>query len=177
MKWPLYILAVASVLGGIINLPGIHWLTDWLSPVLHHKAELYTWSMGIFATLIVVSAGAIGYLGYRLYSDVLLAQIKAGEEDPAHYYLGDIWKGFEMGWGLDYVYQRLLVRPYRAFSQFLSEVFDRQAIDGILVEGSAGLVGKVSQVASRAQNGSVRTYALVFLIGVVIIVGYVVIGA
>jgi len=177
MKWPLYILAVASVLGGIINLPGIHWLTDWLSPVLHHKAELYTWSMGIFATLIVVSAGAIGYLGYRLYSGALLAQIKAGEEDPAHYYLGDIWKGFEMGWGLDYVYQRLLVRPYRTFSHFLSEVFDRQAIDGILVEGSAGLVGKVSQAASRAQNGSVRTYALVFLIGVVIIVGYVVIGA
>jgi hypothetical protein len=30
---------------------------------------------------------------------------------------------------------------------------------------------------ARIQNGNVRTYALVFLIGVVVLVGYVVIGA
>ena len=177
MKWPLYILAVASVLGGVINLPGVHWLSDWLFPVLNQPEELFTLNKGIFAAIVVILAGVSGYVGYRLYSGALVAQIKPGEEDPAHYYLGDIWKGFEMGWGLDYVYQRVIVRPYRTFSQFLSEVFDRQAIDGILVEGSAGLVGRVSQVAARAQNGNVRTYALVFLIGVVIIVGYVVIGA
>lgn len=177
MKWPLYVLAGASALGGVINLPGIHWLNDWLNPVLHQEAELFTLSMGIFAAITVVLAGISGYVGYRLYSGEMVLRIKPGEEDPAHYYLGDIWKGFEMGWGLDYVYQRLIVKPYRTFSHFLSDVFDQQAIDGVLVEGSAGLVGRISRVASRAQNGNVRTYALVFLIGVVIIVGYVVIGA
>jgi len=177
MKWPLYILAVASVLGGFMNLPGVHWLNDWLNPVLHQEAELFTLSMGIFAAVTVLLATGAGYLGYRMYSGAIGARIKPGDEDPAHYYLGDIWKGFEMGWGLDYVYQRIFVKPYRTLSTFLHDVFDQQAIDGILVEGSAGMVGRFSQAVARIQNGNVRTYALVFLIGVVVLVGYVVIGA
>ena len=71
----------------------------------------------------------------------------------------------------------IFVKPYRTLSTFLHDVFDQQAIDGILVEGSAGMVGRFSQAVARIQNGNVRTYALVFLIGVVVLVGYVVIGA
>ena len=104
-------------------------------------------------------------------------RFKTGEEDPAHYYLGDIWKGFELGWGIDYVYQRFIVRPYRALSVYVYEVFDVQAIDGILVEGSARSVGTIARLKSQAQNGNVRTYAFVFLIGVVLVVGYMVFGA
>jgi NADH-quinone oxidoreductase subunit L len=59
----------------------------------------------------------------------------------------------------------------------LHNVVDRQAIDGILVEGSARLMGKLAGAGAQGQNGNVRTYALVFLIGVVIVIGYVVIGA
>jgi NADH-quinone oxidoreductase subunit L len=104
-------------------------------------------------------------------------QIRAGQEDPAHYYLGDIWKGFEIGWGLDYVYTRFIVKPYRTLSRFMHSVVDKQAIDGVLVEGGAGLIGKLAQFGSQAQNGNVRSYALVFFVGVVIVVGYVVFGA
>jgi NADH-quinone oxidoreductase subunit L len=105
------------------------------------------------------------------------SQIRAGEEDPAHYYMGDIWKGFELGWGVDYVYTRFLVKPYRAFSRFMYRVVDQQAVDGILVEGTAGLAGKLARLGAHAQNGNVRSYALVFFVGVVIVVGYVVFGA
>lgn len=177
MKWPLYLLAVGAVLGGLLNIPGIHWLHDWLHPVLHEEVELFTWQMGIFAAITTLMAAGSGYLGYWLYSRVLPEQIKAGEEDPAHYYLGDIWKGLELGWGIDYAYNRLIVKPYRHVAEFLHNVVDRQAIDGILVEGSARLMGKLAGAGAQGQNGNVRTYALVFLIGVVIVIGYVVIGA
>ncbi|MEY3990700.1 MAG: hypothetical protein RI985_1781 [Chloroflexota bacterium] len=177
MKWPLYLLAGGAVLGGLLNIPGIHWLHDWLHPVLHEEVELFTWQMGIFAAITTLMAAGSGYLGYWLYSRVLPEQIKAGEEDPAHYYLGDIWKGLELGWGIDYAYNRLIVKPYRHLAEFLHNVVDRQAIDGILVEGSARLMGKLAGAGAQGQNGNVRTYALVFLIGVVIVIGYVVIGA
>jgi NADH-quinone oxidoreductase subunit L len=177
MKWPLIILAVGAALGGLMNLPGVHTLHDWLKPVLHEPAELYTVGMGIFAAVTTLLAAGSGYLAYRIYSGPALIKIKTGEEDPAHYYLGDIWKGFELGWGIDYVYQRFIVRPYRALSVYVYEVFDVQAIDGILVEGSARSVGTIARLKSQAQNGNVRTYAFVFLIGVVLVVGYMVFGA
>jgi NADH-quinone oxidoreductase subunit L len=177
MKWPLILLAIGAVVGGLINLPGLYTLHDWLRPVLHEPTELYTVGMGIFATITTLLAAGSGYLAYRIYSGPALASIKSGAEDPAHYYLGDIWKGFELGWGVDFVYQRFFVRPYRAFSEYVYEVFDVQAIDGILVEGSARSVGALARLKSQAQNGSVRTYAFVFLIGVVLVVGYMVFGA
>jgi NADH-quinone oxidoreductase subunit L len=177
MKWPLYLLAGGAVLGGILNIPGIHWLHDWLHPVLHEETELFTLSMGIFAAITMILATGSGYLGYWIYSRMNRNQIRAGQEDPAHYYLGDIWKGFEIGWGLDYVYTRFIVKPYRTLSRFMHSVVDKQAIDGVLVEGGAGLIGKLAQFGSQAQNGNVRSYALVFFVGVVIVVGYVVFGA
>jgi NADH-quinone oxidoreductase subunit L len=177
MKWPLVILAGGAALGGLINLPGLYTLHEWLSPVLHEPVELYTVGMGIFAAITTLLAAGSGYLAYRLYSGATLSKIKAGNEDPAHYYLGDIWKGFELGWGIDYIYQRAIVRPYRTFSAFVYGVVDVQAIDGILVEGSARSIGAIARLKSQAQNGSVRTYAFVFLLGVVLIVGYMVLGA
>ncbi len=44
----------------------------------------------------------------------LVNRIKAGKDDPAHFYLGDIWRGREIGWGFDWFYDRAIVRPYRA---------------------------------------------------------------
>jgi NADH-quinone oxidoreductase subunit L len=177
MKWPLIILAFGAALGGLINLPGLYTLHEWLNPVLHEPVELYTVGMGIFAAITTLLATGSGYLAYRIYSGPALIKIKAGSEDPAHYYLGDIWKGFELGWGIDYVYQRAIVRPYRALSGYVYDVVDVQAIDGILVEGSARSIGALARLKSQAQNGSVRTYAFVFLIGVVLVVGYMVFGA
>lgn len=177
MKWPLYLLAGGAIIAGILNIPGVHWLHDWLHPVLHEETELFTLNMGIFAAITTLLAAGSGYLGYWIYNRMDRSQIRAGEEDPAHYYLGDIWKGFELGWGIDYVYTRFLVKPYRAFARFMYRVVDQQAVDGVLVEGTAGLVGKLARLGADAQNGNVRSYALVFFVGVVIVVGYVVFGA
>ncbi|PMP78948.1 MAG: NADH-quinone oxidoreductase subunit L, partial [Chloroflexus aggregans] len=44
MTVPLIVLAVGAVIGGAINLPVLHWLTDWLEPVLHEQAgEFNLW--------------------------------------------------------------------------------------------------------------------------------------
>ena len=178
MKWPLFILAIGAVFGGLINLPGLYTLHEWLRPVLHEPVELYTVGMGVFAAVTTLLAAGTAYLAYRIYSSpAVVNKLKTGTEDPAHYYLGDIWKGFELGWGVDYVYQRFIVRPYRTLSQFVYTVVDIQAVDGILVEGSARSIGTIGRLKSQVQNGSVRTYAFVFLIGVVLVVGYMVLGA
>ncbi len=172
IRWPLVVLAVGAIIAGIINLPGLHWLNDYLKPTLNEEATLYTFGKGALAVITTLIAAGSGYLGWYLYGTVLPNRIKVGKDDPALRYLGDLWRGSEMGWGFDWLYQRGIVRPYREISVFLSDVFDRQGIDETLVDGSARLVGWLSQSIRGAQSGFVRNYALMFLIGVVILVGY-----
>ena len=54
----------------------------------------------------------------------------------------------------------------RAVGHFASTVGDRTIIDGILVNGSAKLVGAVSALFRRIQSGYVYHYAFVMIVGV-----------
>jgi len=54
----------------------------------------------------------------------------------------------------------------RAVGRFASNVGDRTIIDGIIVNGSAKLVGAVSAVFRRIQSGYVYHYAFVMIVGV-----------
>ena len=179
MLWPLYILAFGTLIGGVMNLPfsGLHFLDEWLKPVFeaggapHAEPEPFNIGIALVTTILAVGSG---YLGWWLYARQLASRIKAGREDPAFRYLGDIWRGMELAWGFDWFYQRVIVRGYRGFSKFLDNVFDRQGIDGILVDGTARSVGRLGQLFRQGQTGQFRNYALVFLIGVIGLVGYLV---
>jgi NADH-quinone oxidoreductase subunit L len=171
MTVPLIILAVGAVIGGALNLPfgGIQFLNTWLNPVLHEPPEVINWVIAILAT-----AGAIGmaYLGWWMYTSQA-AKVAPGKQDPIYRYSGDIWDGMEAGWYIDSFYSRTLVNGYRAVANFFSRVVDPEGIDG-LVRGVAGLFGLGASGVRRLQTGYVRTYALVFTLGVVIVLGYLV---
>ena len=175
MVRPLIVLAVGALLAGLINLPGLEWLGHYLRPVTQEQPEgvhMETVSKIALAVVTTLLSLGSGYLGWWLYTGVLGKRVRVGKEDPAYYYLGDIWRGMELGMAFDWVYHHAVVRPYRAASRFLSEVFDKQGIDGILVEGTGGLFGRLGQFLRGAQSGYVRNYVLVFLFGVVILIGY-----
>jgi NADH-quinone oxidoreductase subunit L len=175
MLWPLFILAVGAIIGGAINLPLLNWLDTWLKPVFETaglppaEPEGFNIPIAIVTTILAVGAG---WLGWWLYARLLVNRIKAGREDPAYRYLGDIWRGMEIGWGFDWFYDRVVVRAYRGSARFLSDVFDAQGIDGILVDGTGRLFGRLAQWFRQAQTGYVRNYALVFLVGVIGLIGY-----
>ena len=80
--------------------------------------------------------------------------------------------GAEIGWGFDWFYQRVVVRPYRQISAFLSSVFAQQGIDGILVDGLPQLLSRLSTTLRTGQSGFIRNYAWVFFFGVIVLVGY-----
>ncbi len=169
MHIPLVILAVGAVLIGAINLPGLHWLADYLAPVTLEGHEEFSIPVAVITLLL---SGLAGYTGWWLYNGVLGRRVRPGKEDPAYYYLGDIWTGAEIALGLDWLYQNGVVRPYRVVARFLSDVFDREGIDGVLVEGTGGVFARLGQIMRGAQSGYVRNYVLVFLFGVVLLVGY-----
>ncbi|NTU82433.1 MAG: NADH-quinone oxidoreductase subunit L [Chloroflexales bacterium] len=179
MTAPLVILAIGAAVGGLINLPalwegmpGAHLLTDWLQPVLHEEAGELNLAMAMLAT-----AGAIGmgYLGWWAYTSNA-TKVKVGGKDPAYRYTGDIWDGMEEAWYVDVAYQRFVVAPFRSLGDFLASVFDPQGIDG-LVTGVGRFFGWAAAEVRQTQTGYVRNYALVFTVGVVLVLGFMLIFA
>jgi NADH-quinone oxidoreductase subunit L len=169
MTWPLVILAVGTIAGGLINIPGLHPLTTYLQPVISEEAESFNIALALVTLL--ASAGA-GYLGWYLYAHIWEPRVRLGRNDPLFRYSGDLWRGAELAWGIDWFYDRAIARPYRVLANFMGTVVDQQGIQGILVEGLGRLVEQLSLLFRRAQTGYFRNYALVFLLGVIGIVGY-----
>ena len=172
MRWPLIVLAVGAVIAGAMNLPGLNWLHNFLNPVLEGEAEPFTVGKGVLAAVTTLLGAGGFYAGWYLYGRALTNRIRVGREDPGYRYAGDIWRGAEIGWGFDWFYDRVVIRPYRAIAAFLSNVFDQQGIDGILVDGVGRSFGWLAQMLRGAQSGYIRNYALVFLLGVIVVVGY-----
>lgn len=179
MTVPLVILAVGAMLAGFLNLPTLfsgmpaaHLLTDWLNPVLHEKAGKFNLLVALLAT-----AGAVGmgYLGWWAYTSNA-AKIKVGGKDPAYHYTGDLWDGMEQAWYVDVAYNAIVVAPFRSLGNFLARTFDPQGIDGLVV-GVGRFFGWIAGELRRLQSGYVRTYALVFTMGAVLILGFMLIFA
>ncbi len=174
MTVPLIVLAVGTIFGGLLNLPAFfpgqplaHWLTDWLRPVLAEEPGSFNFWLAALATL---GAVGMGYLGWRIYTRNA-ARVKVGSKDPAYRFTGDIWDGMEEAWYVDAAYSRFVVQPVRGLASFLARVFDPQGIDG-LVMGVARLVGVAGAGVRTLQSGYVRTYALIFTLGALLVLGF-----
>ncbi|MBC8076757.1 MAG: NADH-quinone oxidoreductase subunit L [Chloroflexales bacterium] len=170
MTVPLIILAIGTVLAGVINLPVLEWLGHWLEPVTQEAPGEYGAGEIAFAVFSTVAAMGVAYVAWRSYTNAA-GRIRVGGKDPFYRYGGDIWDGFEAGWGFDWLYQRAVVQPYRAVARFFSRVFDPLGIDG-LVNGVGRALGEAGGAINRSQSGLIRNYALLFLIGVVAMIAY-----
>jgi NADH-quinone oxidoreductase subunit L len=74
-------------------------------------------------------------------------------------------------WYVDWLYDRLVVRPLFALSGFLASVIDLRVIDGA-VNGVGRAVVTWASGFRRLQTGYVVNYALTMLAGAVAIVGF-----
>ena len=163
---PLIILAVLSVVGGELNIYPTYHLEHWLEHTLEgiHPSLMVPWVM-VVSSLLAISGIVFGILLYRRY--VLESSLQV---DPLRRVIGPFFTMLQQRW-FDRAYQAVLVGPYYAVSNWLSEIIDHRVIDGF-IDG----IGKVTIWSSEKlrilQNGYVRSYALAVLFGAVILIGY-----
>ena len=170
MMIPLYILAVLAIFSGWLAVNGHHF-TNFLSPSvatlevgqLKEANELFSMTAGYVISSIVAIAGLA--LGYVLYN----GRRKTGElSSDASKARNPIYRVLDNRWGFDWLYSLVFIRGGAILSNLLWRVVDIGIIDGI-VNTTAGIVGAFSSVLRRIQTGYVRNYALIMLLGVVIL--------
>jgi len=182
MTVPLMILAFFSVVIGYVGWPhalgGEEHFGEYLDPVFGRSVSLlaaenmrlaehgfsHSALMGIS-----VAAGLAGILiatwFYKIATHV--------PEQVAQRFQG-LHKLLVRKYYVDEIYDYVFVNPLRRVSEsFLWKIVDAKVIDGLYVNGSAGLALGAGGLLRRMQSGNLRSYATWILLGAVLWLGYV----
>ena len=177
MTAPLVVLGVLTLLGGALNIPllfgGGARLEHWLAPVTDVAVAPAAEASPATERALVVSAVLVAVLGLvaalRLLKPETLVPARLA---PPERGLGRLlWKK----WYVDELYDAIVVRPVMWLSrEVLWKVVDVRVVDGLLVNGTAAASRAVGWVGSRLQTGEVGVYVVLFVVGVIAVVGAVV---
>jgi NADH-quinone oxidoreductase subunit L len=160
MTVPLIVLAALSALGGLMLLGG--WIVDWLAPVVGEEAEHELPMPTVLLTLLVLAVVVVG---------IVIAWLTVGRSDvprTAPRKVSVFTKAARADLYGDAINEGLLMRPGDRFVTGLNR-FDDHGVDG-LVDGTGRAFGGMSGTFRRVQTGFVRSYALSFLAGALLVV-------
>jgi NADH-quinone oxidoreductase subunit L len=169
---PLIVLAVLSVVGGLVELPetlgGRPLFSDFLQAVLPAVISV-PGRLGSEFTLQVV-AGGVSLAGIGLACGLFLANRQWAARLVRTAWGGLLQRFWFAGWGFDWLYDRLFVRPVVWFAQ----ANQRDYID-LIYFGLAGLGRALNRTLSGTETGKVRWYATGIAMGAIIIIAIAVI--
>jgi NADH-quinone oxidoreductase subunit L len=180
---PLVVLAVPSVLIGWFTIEPVA-LGDWFGEsifvleehdVLHELHEEFHGSAAFVlhaithpGALYLAIAGALTAWYLYLKRPDLPARIRER--------LGAVYRVLDNKYYFDWFNEKVLAALTRGIGGVLWKVGDRGLIDGLIVNGSAATVGALSTVVKRVQTGFLYHYAFVMVVGLVVLVGWFVLG-
>jgi NADH-quinone oxidoreductase subunit L len=176
MTGPLVVLGLLTVTGGALNIPelfrGHAFLEHWLEPVtsaaqrLRPAVELASsteWAL-VAGAVLVAALGIVG--AFRLLKPEALVPARLAPPETGLARL--LWKK----WYVDELYEAIIVRPVMWLSrEVLWKIVDARIVDGLLVNGTAAASRAVGWLGSRLQTGEVGVYVVLFVIGVLAVVG------
>lgn len=176
MTIPLVILTLLSVIGGFVGIPhslgGNNAIEHWLEPVFERanarlsiavEASVSTeYALMLFSVTIAIAG---------IYSARILYLKRPELVKKLATSLSGLHKIVWNKYFVDEFYEKILVTPVvQGSEKLLWKVFDAGIIDGA-VNGSAKLMVNFSSVFRRVQVGVVQNYALVFVVGVIVVFG------
>jgi len=175
---PLVLLAIPSVLigawvvdpmlfgkffDGVIKVlpqhPAMHELHEewhgWVAFGLHAFQTVPFW--------LVVAGAVIAWYCY-LINPKVPAKIQSS--------LSGINKVLENKYYVDWVNEQIIARGMRCLGRGLWQTGDRGIIDGLLINGSARVVGWVAAISRHLQSGFIYHYAFAMIIGIMALVTF-----
>ena len=153
MTVPLAVLAVGAVVGGFLPVPALLGHTGEGGPPL-----------ALMALATGLAAGGL-WLAYQLYV------VRPDVPEAIAARLGGFYGLVRDKFRVDELYDALVVRPLFAAADVGARGIDPKLIDGV-VNGTGVLVAATSGLWRRVQTGNVQHYALSFLIGALLLLGY-----
>src|SRR5437016_1640563 len=176
MTGPLVVLGALSLAGGALNLPelvgGRPWLEHWLQPVtaladrmrpVVELAPVVEWTL-VGGAVLVAALGMLGAVRLLRPEALVAARLAPPETGLGRL----LWKK----WYVDEIYDAVIVRPVQWLArEVLWKTIDVRLVDGLLVNGSATTFRALGWLGSRLQTGELGFYVVLFVVGVLVVVG------
>jgi NADH-quinone oxidoreductase subunit L len=177
MLIPLLVLALFAIIGGYVGIPhvlgGHNYFEEFLEPVfantnvkmmlpIHDSAAL---ELGLMAGSVAI--GLLGmFAGWKVYTQKMEVAEHTAKKFSGIYKL--LWNKYFV----DETYDAFIVNPIKQTSdKFLWKFFDVKVIDNTL-NYSAKFVEATANIFRRIQTGVVQSYAVVFVAGILLMLGY-----
>src|SRR4051794_32534300 len=165
MKLAMAPLAFMACVAGLFGIPGVtHTLESFLEPTFAGSKFADTmpsagaeWEGLTVGAILAIIGFGVAFVLYERRAGYTL-QLR-DRFRPLHDFLFNKW-------GFDDLYDRVFVRPSRSFGRYGRDVFESAFVQGVLVNGTAGVVRAGTGFARAIQSGYLRIYALVLLMGV-----------
>ena len=173
---PLILLAIPSVLigyftvqpllfgGALADAIHVREAHDVVAALADKVTSPFAFALHGFVTLVfwlaMLGVGLATYI--YLFNPALAERIRQR--------LGLVWTILDRKYGFDELYQRVFAGGGLRIADGLSRGGDRFLIDGVIVNGTARLVGRLAGVARQIQSGFLFHYAFAMIIGLVAIV-------
>lgn len=162
MTIPLVILATLAVVGGGLNLPGVHTLGHWLNHTLG-EGELRPFNATVALTATLLALLAIG-LAYWLYGRHPLG---AAATDPLAKRLGAVFVLFNRRWWVDEAVEWVVKRPFCYLSTFLAR--SDEAVSAWAERQLVNMVQRGTAVLRRTQTGQINWNVAGIIVGLLLI--------
>jgi NADH-quinone oxidoreductase subunit L len=172
MTLPLMVLAVLSVVGGVLNLPHLigghetmkHFLgsaADGISGEHGELAPSIEWMlMGITVALIVLMI----VLAYNRF-------VKKTTLDPEADELPFFQRLIARKWLVDELYAKLFERPYAWFSVHFDSIMERRLMMPLMV-GTGSTANRVGKLLRRLQSGNMSFYLFSMVVGLIALLAW-----
>ncbi|HEX8856512.1 MAG TPA: NADH-quinone oxidoreductase subunit L [Thermoleophilaceae bacterium] len=164
MKVAMSLLAVLSLAGGIVLIPGVtEWLQAFLEPTFSdsgfvgsHVPTGSEW-LGLGVGAVAAAAGiAAAWFAYRARPGMTLELRDR---------FGRVHAFFFNRWYFDELFDVIFVRPTLAVARFFQRVIEPGVVQGVLVGGATGVVRLSTNFARSIQSGYLRAYAGLLVTG------------
>ena len=168
MVWPLRILALFSVIGGVIGIEAL--FGKVFNPEGEHPHGLlaqliYPFQHAPVPALCGLAVFAVGFFAaWKLYANA--------KEDPLPAKLGALSRAMQNRFYFDELYEATVIRAHD-FIAAVSDWIDRWIVEGLcigLVRGGTDLTGRALRLV---QTGNLQTYAFLFVLGVAVVLWFV----
>jgi NADH-quinone oxidoreductase subunit L len=165
MKVAMTVLAIGAVGAGLVQVPGVDdVIVNFLRPTFassplyepHTKDGLLIFGM-VLGTVLGLSGIAIAY---RIWVKQPSIAVTARER------FGALYELFVNKWYFDELIDFAIVRPAAAAGRFGKDTFERVFVQDTLIGGTSGLVRASSAAVRAVQNGFLRYYAALLVLGV-----------
>ncbi|MBA2610842.1 MAG: NADH-quinone oxidoreductase subunit L [Bacteroidetes bacterium] len=169
MTFPLIVLAILSVVGGLLGLPEFWHMPNWMAnnldtvilrknpSTMPHETEWMLMGIAVLAAIATI------YFAYIVYMQKKTLPLKENDKMPGFQKL--VYNKYFV----DEFYDAVIRKPLDVLSVAFHKFFDIQIIDGI-VNGVGSAVKGIGSGVRLLQTGNIGFYVISMVIGIVFIV-------